>query len=198
MELERLIDMKAVDKKKAGPQMSRGEMVLGLWFWWAELHLVFVKLAEAAVGSVGLSYPRFSILFVLKFSVNPVRIVDLADQVHRTPNSVSMIVDRMVKQGLVKRVRSTRDRRAVIVKLTDHGNRVITQAVPACAEVVSARYSVFSDSEIALFSRIREKFDEQISGKIKQMSDETQIEKLVKGVDLQKIADSIGLPHDHP
>lgn len=46
------------------------------------------------------------------------RVTDVANATIRSVNSVSMIVDRMVKGGLIKRVRDRRDRRTVFITIT--------------------------------------------------------------------------------
>jgi DNA-binding MarR family transcriptional regulator len=138
--------MKAVDKKEAGTDMSRDEAVHRLWILSVELQQLFGKVVDAVCASVGLTRPQFAMLFILKYSVKPVRIVDLASYLHQNSNSTSMMVDRMAKQGLVRRVKTTRDRRAVVVKLTDHGNRVATRAIPTSWQMIKTLMSTFSDS----------------------------------------------------
>jgi DNA-binding PadR family transcriptional regulator len=48
-----------------------------------------------------------------------------------------MLVDRMVKAGLVRRTRDRKDRRAVFVHLTDKGKEAIDPAVPAGWEFIN-------------------------------------------------------------
>ena len=59
------------------------------------------------------------------------RPVDIAALLERAPNSMSMLVDRMVKAGLVRRTRDRKDRRAVFVSLTNKGNEAVEPAIPA-------------------------------------------------------------------
>ncbi len=185
--------MKAADKKKAGTGVSRGEAVHRLWVLSVELHEVFAKVVDGICASVGLGRPQFEILFVLKYSVKPVRIADLASYTHQNPNSVSMLVDRMAKQGLVKRVRSTRDRRVVTVKLTDHGNHVVTQAMPTAWQMIKAQLSVFSDSEISLFSVVLEELRQHLSDELIRLGKEMQAEGFFKELGafrIQNVADT--------
>lgn len=64
------------------------------------------------------------------------RPVDLALMLERSPNSVSMLIDRMVKAGLVRRTRDRRDRRAVKVTLTGKGEKALEPAAPADWEFI--------------------------------------------------------------
>ena len=189
--------MKAVDKKKADTDMSRDEAVHRLWLLSVDFHQLLGKVIDAFCASVGLSRPQFAILFVLKYAVKPVRIVDLASYIHQNSNSTSMIVGRMAKQGLVRRVKTKRDRRAVVVKLTDHGNHVAEQAIPAAWQMIKTRASVCSDSEISLFSEMLEKFRQRLCGELKQVGKETQAEGFFERLDshhIQKIANTNGSP----
>jgi DNA-binding MarR family transcriptional regulator len=57
---------------------------------------------------------------------------------------MSMLVDRMVKAGLVRRTRDRKDRRAVFVSLTNKGDEAIGPAIPAGWEFVKKLVSPVS------------------------------------------------------
>jgi DNA-binding transcriptional regulator GbsR (MarR family) len=79
------------------------------------------------------------------------RPVDIAQLLERAPNSMSMIVDRMVRAGLVRRTRDRKDRRAVFVSLTNKGNEAVEPAVPAAWEFINKVASSLSyDDQCAL------------------------------------------------
>jgi hypothetical protein len=62
-----------------------------------------------------------------------------------------MLVDRMVKAGLVKRTRDRKDRRAVFVSMTDKGKEAVEPAVPAGWEFINRLLSPLShDDQLAL------------------------------------------------
>jgi MarR family transcriptional regulator, temperature-dependent positive regulator of motility len=95
-----------------------------------------LSLCEDLVYSkFGLTSEQFAVLGCIK-SRGPLRPTDLAALLDRSPNSVSMLVDRMVKAGLVKRRRDTKDRRVVFVSMTDKGSEGIDQAAPAGWEFI--------------------------------------------------------------
>jgi DNA-binding MarR family transcriptional regulator len=50
------------------------------------------------------------VLVSISYLEQPVRITDIALWLERSANSISMIIDRMVKAGLVKRARDEVDR----------------------------------------------------------------------------------------
>jgi DNA-binding transcriptional regulator GbsR (MarR family) len=75
------------------------------------------------------------------------RPVDIAKLLERAPNSMSMLVDRMVKAGLVRRTRDRKDRRAVFVSLTNKGNEAVEPAIPAVWEFMNRFLSAVSYDE---------------------------------------------------
>ena len=85
-------------------------------------------------------------LSVIK-SRGPMRPVDIAAVLERAPNSMSMLVDRMVKAGLVRRTRDRKYRRAVFVSLTNKGNEAVEPAIPAVWEFMNRFLSVVSYDE---------------------------------------------------
>jgi DNA-binding MarR family transcriptional regulator len=70
----------------------------------------------------GISSSQYNILRILRGArPTPIKITDIADRmIHRDPD-VTRLVDRLVKQGLVRRERDTEDRRVVLVEITGAG-----------------------------------------------------------------------------
>jgi DNA-binding MarR family transcriptional regulator len=65
-------------------------------------------------------------LFLIHINVS-ISVHDLAVALGVTPGDVTSITDRLVGQGLVKRVENTEDRRIVLLQLTDKGRETITR-----------------------------------------------------------------------
>lgn len=89
-----------------------------------------VRCEDPIFAAYGITTEQYSVLGALKYLGGNVRITDLALALERTPNSVSMIVDRMVAVGLVKRVRDRRDRRVVYATATSKGEDAFKVATP--------------------------------------------------------------------
>jgi DNA-binding MarR family transcriptional regulator len=84
----------------------------------------------------GITTEQYAVLATMKYRGGPVRVTDLAQGLERSPNSVSMIVDRMVKAGLVTRKRDKGDRRVVYVAVTSKGENAQKLATPAALEFI--------------------------------------------------------------
>jgi MarR family transcriptional regulator, organic hydroperoxide resistance regulator len=92
----------------------------------------------------GLTSEQYQVLAATKYLDAPVRITDIARWLERSTNSVSMLVDRMVKAGLLRRVRDRGDRRVVNVFLTSKGEKALKPATIAARKF--ARQTMLSIS----------------------------------------------------
>jgi DNA-binding MarR family transcriptional regulator len=104
---------------------------LRLWLLLHRVHDVVTLCEESILREYGLTPEQFGVLASVKSDGGSLRPVDLALMLERSPNSVSMLIDRMVKAGLVRRTRNKKDRRAVNVTLTSKGEKALEPAAPA-------------------------------------------------------------------
>ena len=95
----------------------------------------------------GLTMEQHLVLVNIRYNDAPMRITDLAHWLERSTNSMSMLVDRMVKAGLLRRLRDKRDRRVVNVFLTSKAETVLEQASPASWEFNQLAMSALSDED---------------------------------------------------
>jgi DNA-binding MarR family transcriptional regulator len=109
---------------------EQGNTVLKLWILLPRVGDVFNRCHDMVFSKYGLTTEQWRVLACIG-SRGPLRPVDIASLLERAPNSMSMLVDRMVKAGLVRRTRDRKDRRAVFVSLTDKGRDAVGPAVPA-------------------------------------------------------------------
>jgi DNA-binding MarR family transcriptional regulator len=94
-------------------------------------HDILRRKEDEVFGAEGLYTEQYEVLMAIKHLDKPVRVTDVGLRLMRSPNAVSMIVDRMVKTGLIKRTRDRHDRRAVQLSLTDKAENLIEAARPA-------------------------------------------------------------------
>jgi len=117
---------------------------------WLLLHRVrdMISLCEDSVfKEYGITMEQFGLLATAKGSGGSLRPTDLASLLERSPNSMSMLVDRMVKAGLVKRTRDKKDRRVVNVFLTSKGENTLEPAAPVGWELIQKILSPISDKD---------------------------------------------------
>jgi DNA-binding MarR family transcriptional regulator len=84
---------------------------------------------DGVLRPVDLTFARYEILMLLSFSSAgqlPMTRMGSLLQVH--PTSVTSAVDRLEKQGFVRRTRNDEDRRQVLATITDSGREVAERA----------------------------------------------------------------------
>ncbi len=90
---------------------------------------------EATLRSFDLTFPRYELLVLLLFRPgNAVAMSRLSDWLMVHPTSVTNTVDRLEDRALVRRVRHPRDRRALVVELTDEGRDTARRVVKALVD----------------------------------------------------------------
>jgi DNA-binding MarR family transcriptional regulator len=147
---------------------------------WLLLHRTAETLArceDSVFGEYGLTTEQFTVLAAVKGSGGPLRPVDLAFVMERSPNSVSMLVDRMVKAGLGRRTRDRKDRRAVKVTLTSKGENALGPATPAGWELVQKILSPLLEKDRRALASLRELVKSECLGYLNPEADMAEIRK---------------------
>jgi DNA-binding MarR family transcriptional regulator len=114
----------------------------------------FKNCSDQILKEQGLTTEQYILLVTIKYLDAPVRITDVARWLERSPNSVSMIVDRMVKAGLVRRVRDRSDRRIVNVFITSKGENALKPTNTAVREFVQQIMSPLSYEDRHTFASL--------------------------------------------
>jgi len=115
-----------------------------LWLLMHRVRDALVLCEDSILREYGLTMEQFAVLAAVKSRGGSLRPTDLAFILERSANSVSMLVDRMVKAGLVKRTRDRRDRRVVRVSLTNKGENALKPSTPAVWEFIQKILSPLS------------------------------------------------------
>jgi MarR family transcriptional regulator, transcriptional regulator for hemolysin len=125
------------------------EPIHNLLILFHNLYDLLAKLEDRTYSvEVGLSYQQSLVLITVESSDPPVSQTLIAKRLGRNLNVISTIVDRMVKQGLLIRVRSKKDRRETRVSLTPQGKDKLNKAIEVGNKLKERLGSMLSDSEI--------------------------------------------------
>ncbi|MCW5655298.1 MarR family transcriptional regulator [Hydrogenophaga sp.] len=76
-----------------------------------------------------------------------VTVAELARSAQIDAGAMTRLLDRLEKKGLCKRVRSTEDRRVVLVELTPEGEAAMEHVPQVLADVLNAHLAGFSKTE---------------------------------------------------
>jgi DNA-binding MarR family transcriptional regulator len=129
--------------------MANSEFTQSILDWSA----LFVRLSmhdfsRYARGS-GLSFPQISALVHLYYR-GPREVMGFADLMQVSPAGASQMVERLVQQGLVRRVESPGDRRVRQVHLTEEGRQMVETGIAARQKWVEELTASLTDAQTAL------------------------------------------------
>jgi DNA-binding MarR family transcriptional regulator len=106
------------------------------------------RLNESASRVFGLNAGEYHTLVTLRVAPDHrMSAGDLAERLDLSTGAMTNRIDGLEQRGLVTRERASEDRRSVIVRMTDEGANVITQAVEAAGKEETAFLSALSDAE---------------------------------------------------
>ena len=107
--------------------------------------------ADAQLASLDLTYAQWLPLFkLLKGCPDSVTAAALARDLDVDPAAITRLFDRLEAKGLVRRERSTSDRRVVHLVLTEAGREVAEKVPPVLVDVFNAHLAGFRPEEFEL------------------------------------------------
>lgn len=151
--------------------------ILRLWLLMHRVRDMLVRCEDSILGEYGITTEQFSVLGAVKSRGGSLRPVDLAQVLERSPNSMSMLVDRMVKAGLVRRTRDRKDRRTVNVTLTSKGENALGPAMAASWDFVQKLLSRLSQEDRQVLADLLEKIKCDLVGYLNPDMDMAEIIK---------------------
>jgi len=125
-----------------------------VWMLWHHTVALMSKYEESGFKKgVDISYQQYLILHIMLSLGTPVTATDIADKVERNANSVSTMLDRMEKQGLVRKERDLPDRRLVRLEITPYGMEKFAQAAKIGWEIIERLMSSYSEEELKVLTQ---------------------------------------------
>jgi DNA-binding MarR family transcriptional regulator len=122
-------------------------LALRLWRQLYQTYTLLKQQEDVIFEKHGLTTEQYAVLVSISYIGEPARVTDIARWLERSTNSISMIVDRMVKAGLVRRARDKRDRRVVYVSKTSKAESRLTPATAASFESIRKILSPIPDKD---------------------------------------------------
>ena len=129
--------------------MADSEFTQSLLDWSAvSVRLAMHDFSRYARGS-GLSLAQMSVLVHLYYR-GPREVMGFADLMQVSPAGASQMVERLVQQGLVRRVESSGDRRVRQVHLTEEGRQMVETSIAARQKWVEELTASLTAEQMAL------------------------------------------------
>ena len=121
------------------------------------------KVMEPYFARFGISRPQWAVLIVLHRSeeagADGMRLRDLGERLFIQPPSVTGVVDRLEREGLVARSKSDADLRVRRVRLTDEGRAMIERVLAVHAGQVRTIMGGLTVREQATLARLLDQLD---------------------------------------
>jgi DNA-binding MarR family transcriptional regulator len=134
------------------------------WVLWQHVSdLISSYIDETFFRTNKISYEQFIVLLLIRSIGREANATRLSGYLERNPNTLTTILDRMEKHGLVKKTRDTIDRRVVYVSLTERGKKIIKSAQATGDQLIDRFNESFSEEERNAFGSFVDKLDKVIS-----------------------------------
>jgi DNA-binding MarR family transcriptional regulator len=128
-----------------------------------EIHALFVRLLDPLLDSAGITVPQAMTLRTLKDHAQMCRMSELAASRFLTPAAATGIVDRLIHLGLVQRHFDEKDRRVILLALTDQGEAALAKMEHAVQELMGGFFKRTTDSERAASLRMLRKLKDYLN-----------------------------------
>ncbi|TET67057.1 MAG: MarR family transcriptional regulator [Candidatus Aminicenantes bacterium] len=135
---------------------ENGNLVLTLWYVSHRTRALLKKCEDQIYSEYNLTTEQYSVLAAIKHIGGTARPTDIAQWLGRSTNAVSMIIDRMVKAGLLRRVRDRSDRRVVNVSITSKAENALKPAIRAGWEFIQKITSPLSNEDKHTFIKLHD------------------------------------------
>ena len=133
-----------------------------LWELLHRTNALLVKYADVKLlKENGISYQQFLVLLMMDRIGTAATGSQIADMLDRNPNTLSMIIDRMMDGGLVKRARDMEDRRCVRIVMTPKGKTKLKKTIESGWSIIEQLAESFTEDELQTFTSLTEKLMSQ-------------------------------------
>jgi DNA-binding MarR family transcriptional regulator len=131
--------------------------LLGAWMLFHQTYNSISRCEDKEFGKLGISAQQHAILMAITRADGPVTPGQIARWVDRNANSITLILDRMEKSGLVIRTKHVTDRRSLNIEMTEKGAEVLRQGVEVGWKIIQGILGGLSAEEIEALSDSLEK-----------------------------------------
>ncbi len=125
------------------------------------------RITKELARRADLTGPQLTVLKMLE-GVGDLSLSDLSDRIRAQNSTVTGIIDRMEREGLVVRTRSTEDRRVVRIRLTEKGARIAREIAVEPMEIFRSALESLSPVEMRDLLKILTKIARRVQSIVKR------------------------------
>jgi DNA-binding MarR family transcriptional regulator len=126
------------------------------------------RLTKELARQVDLTGPQLTVLKMLE-GLGDLSLSELSERIRAQNSTVTGIIDRMERESLVVRTRSTEDRRVVKIKLTDKGSKIARAIAVEPMEIFRGALDGLSAGETRELLKILTKIARRVQSIVKSL-----------------------------
>jgi DNA-binding MarR family transcriptional regulator len=126
------------------------------------------RLTKELARQVDLTGPQLTVLKMLE-GLGDLSLSELSERIRAQNSTVTGIIDRMERESLVVRMRSTEDRRVVKIKLTDKGSKIARAIAVEPMEIFRGALDGLSAGETRELLKILTKVARRVQSIVKSL-----------------------------
>ena len=139
------------------------ELILDIEHLLREMSVLIKRKGRDILNHFPITPPQFTALLWLN-QEGDLTIGELSQKMYLACSTMTDLIDRMEKNGVVVRVRDERDRRVVRVRMLERGKTIIRDVMKARQEYLAGILSTFSPEEVELIRKHLSKLYERMKG----------------------------------
>jgi DNA-binding MarR family transcriptional regulator len=109
---------------------------------------------------IGLTFPQLGLLNMIAHEKKS-RVIQLAEKMEVKSSAVTVMLDRLELLGFIARVPDEQDRRAVVVTITEQGQKALEEAQYHSKLLLSEHLAILEPEELQAFARYYEILEKQ-------------------------------------
>ena len=123
-----------------------------------QVNSCFTKVLNENISEFGLNLTDFSVLDLL-FQKGEQTTQKIGEKILVTSGSITYILNKLEKMGLICRNKSETDKRITHIRLTDEGRNAIFQILPLQIEKINEIFSDFTKEDLVSLNHLMKKFN---------------------------------------
>ncbi len=125
------------------------------------------RITKELARRADLTGPQLTVLKMLE-GVGDLSLSDLSERIRAQNSTVTGIIDRMEREGLVVRARSTEDRRVIKIRLTERGAKIARDIAVEPMEIFRSALDSLTPAEMRDLLRILTKIARRVQSIVKR------------------------------
>lgn len=101
---------------------------------------------QRTIKEGGLTVSQFAVLEIL-YHKGDLRVSEIIEKVLSTGGNMTVVIDNLAKEDLVKRCDDPKDRRVNLISITDKGRKLVSEIFPKHVENINEIFSALTEEE---------------------------------------------------